>query len=107
MAGAPYVERLRGNVRLSGALAGVTSAAVGVIASLALWFGVHTLFGQTVRHSAGPMRVDVPQLATVNLAALLLAAAAAVAIFRFRVGIVPTILGAAAAGILLRTIGLA
>jgi chromate transporter len=106
MAGAPYVERLRGNVRLSGALAGVTSAAVGVIASLALWFGVHTLFGQTVRHAAGPFRVDVPQLATVNLAALLLAAAAAIAIFRFKVGIVPTILGAAAAGIAMRLAGL-
>jgi chromate transporter len=106
MAGAPYVERLRGNVRLSGALAGVTSAAVGVIASLALWFGVHTLFGNTVRYSATLFRLDVPQPATVNVAALLLALAAAVAIFRFKVGIVPTILGAAAAGIVLRTIGL-
>jgi len=107
MAGAPYVERLRGNARLSGALAGVTAAAVGVIASLALWFGVHTLFGHTERHAAGPLRVDVPQLTTVNIPALLLAAVAAVAIFRFKIGVVPAILGAAAAGITLRVLGLA
>jgi chromate transporter len=107
MAGAPYVERLRSNARLSGALAGVTAAAVGVIASLALWFGVHTLFGHTERYVAGLLRVDVPQLATLNLPALLLAAAAAVAIFRFKVGVVPTILGAAGVGIVLRLAGLA
>ena len=42
--GAPYVERLRGNRRLSGALTGITAAVVGVIASLAVYFAAHTLF---------------------------------------------------------------
>src|SRR4029078_12442872 len=41
--GAPYVERLRNNRALAAALAGVTAAVVGVIANLALFFGVHTL----------------------------------------------------------------
>ena len=47
--GAPYVERLRGNTALSAALTGVTAAVVGVIANLALYFAVHTLFSETQR----------------------------------------------------------
>jgi chromate transport protein ChrA len=44
LVGAPYVERLRGNVRLSAALAAVTAAVVGVILNLALWFGWHAIW---------------------------------------------------------------
>jgi chromate transporter len=44
--GAPYVERLRGNAALAGALAAITAAVVGVIASLALWFAIHVLFAE-------------------------------------------------------------
>ena len=47
--GAPYVERLRGNRRLSAALTGITAAVVGVIASLALFFALHTLFTEPRR----------------------------------------------------------
>lgn len=47
--GAPYVERLRGNASLSAALTGVTASVVGVIANLALFFAVHTLFAETRR----------------------------------------------------------
>lgn len=47
--GAPYVERLRGNASLSAALTGVTASVVGVIANLALFFAVHTLFSETRR----------------------------------------------------------
>lgn len=106
-AGAPYVERLRGNARLSGALAGITAAAVGVIASLALWFAVHALFGRSQLFSAGPLRAELPVIATINRWAALLALAAALAIFRFRIGIVPTIFAAATLGIVLRFAGLA
>ena len=49
--GAPYVERLRGNRDLAAALAGITAAVVGVIASLAVFFALHTLFDETrTRH---------------------------------------------------------
>ncbi len=44
--GAPYVERLRSNVKLSGALSGITAAVVGVIFNMALWFGLHIVFRQ-------------------------------------------------------------
>lgn len=47
LAGAPYVEYLRGNRALSAALAGVLAAVAGVVLNLALWFGVHTLFAST------------------------------------------------------------
>ena len=47
--GAPYVERLRGNRDLAAALAGITAAVVGVIASLAVFFALHTLFDETGR----------------------------------------------------------
>lgn len=101
-AGAPYVERLRGNARVSGALAGITAAAVGVIASLAFWFAIHALFARSNLVSSGPLRFNVPEVTTISPAATLLALAAAVAIFRFKLGVVPTILVTAAAGIVLR-----
>ena len=104
-AGAPHVERLRGNPRLSGALAGITAAVVGVIASLAMWFAVHALFAHAVRLDRGPFDFDWPVLASLNPWAAVLALAAAVAIFRFKVGIAPTILGAAALGVLLHFAG--
>jgi chromate transporter len=91
---------------MSGALAGITAAVVGVIASLALWFAVHALFGRAVRIDRGPLDFDWPIFATINPWAALLALAAAVAIFRFRLGLAPTILAAASAGFALSAMGL-
>ena len=42
--GAPYIERLRGNLNLSSALSTITAAVVGVVLNLAIWFGIHVLF---------------------------------------------------------------
>ena len=42
--GAPYVERLTGNVKMSAALATITPAVVGVVLNLGVWFGTHVLF---------------------------------------------------------------
>ena len=47
--GAPFIERLRGNKPLNGALAGMTAAVVGVILNLAVWFALHTGFRETFR----------------------------------------------------------
>ncbi len=58
--GAPYVERLRHNRSLSSALAGITASVVGVIASLALFFAVHTLFDDTRDVDRGPFHVLAP-----------------------------------------------
>ncbi len=43
--GAPYIERLRKVALLNAAFAAITAAVVGVILNLALWFGLHVLFG--------------------------------------------------------------
>ncbi|BDA82503.1 chromate transporter [Aureimonas sp. SA4125] len=98
--GAPFIERLRGNRALSGALAAITAAVVGVILNLAVWFGLHVLFRQVDDRSSGPISLDVPVLSTVDVPAFILAVAAAVALFRFRIGVVPTLLGCATAGAL-------
>jgi len=68
--GAPYVERLRGNRSLATALAGITAAVVGVIASLAVYFAVHTLFGETRSITSGVVDLEVPVLASVQWAAV-------------------------------------
>jgi chromate transporter len=104
--GAPFVERLRQNRALSAALAAITAAVVGVILNLAIWFAIHTLFGEVgeLRFLSGT--VDIPVMSTLDGAALALALAAAVAVFRFRAGVLPVLGACAAVGILYRlTIG--
>ena len=92
------MERLRGNRALSAALAAITAAVVGVILNLALWFGLHVLFREVYAVRVGPLTLDVPSLASLNPAALLLFCGAAVALFWFRLGAVTVLLGAAVAG---------
>jgi chromate transporter len=58
--GAPYVERLRHNRNLSAALTGITAAVVGVIANLAVYFALHTLFTETKRITRGPVDLEIP-----------------------------------------------
>jgi chromate transporter len=64
--GAPYVERLRGNRHLTAALNGITAAVVGVIASLAAYFAVNTLFSATRAVGLGAARFDLPVWSSVN-----------------------------------------
>jgi chromate transporter len=64
--GAPYVERLRTNPSLSAALTGVTAAVVGVIANLAVFFALHTLFDDNRELRIGPLQVDVPVLGSAD-----------------------------------------
>jgi chromate transporter len=82
--GAPYVERLRGNKSLSAALTGITAAVVGVIANLAIYFAVHTLFAESRPFDAGPLHLDVPVLSTLEPVALVIGAIAMVLIFKLR-----------------------
>jgi len=67
-----------------------------VILNLALWFAIHTLFGE-VRSVATPTgSLDVPVLDSINIPATLLSIGALVAVFRFKIGVLP-VLGACAA----------
>jgi chromate transporter len=77
---------------------------VGVVLNLAVWFAIHTLFGQVSAVRLGMLRFDAPVVASLDVAALLLAAGAAVAVFRFRVGMIPVLLACAALGAAYRLI---
>jgi chromate transporter len=99
--GAPFIERMQDNRALSGALSAVTASVVGVIANLALWFALHVLFGATVPLRNWGLRIDLPVPDSFNVAAAVLAAAAGVALLRYRLGVVTVLAGCAAAGLLL------
>lgn len=102
--GAPYVERLQRNRALSGALSAVTAAVVGVILNLAIWFGLHVLFREVGKVRLGPLEFAWPNLVSLDLAAAGLAALAMVALFRLKLGMVPTLALCGALGYALRLI---
>jgi len=100
--GAPYLDRLSANAKLSGALAGVTAAVVGVILNLSVWFALHALFARVEPVWHGPIRLWTPELASLDVTALLLAAFAAVLLLGFRLGILATLALTAAAALAIR-----
>jgi chromate transporter len=100
--GAPYIERLRSNRTINTALAAVTAAVVGVILNLAVWFALNTLFGRLTEVDRFGVRLLVPDWPTLDLPALFIAAAAFLALFRFRAGLIPTLAVSALAGVLCR-----
>lgn len=96
--GAPYVEALRGNRALSAALATITAAVVGVVLNLAVWFALHVLFAELIeRHWLG-MKVEVPVLSSANIPSMILAAAALIAVFRFKANMIAVLGACSAAG---------
>ncbi len=100
--GAPFVEQLRANRRLSGALNAITAAVVGVILNLTLWFALHVLFAEVKEARAGPLRWYAFDPLALDLRAAGLAALAALLAFRFHRGLVELIAIMAALGIALR-----
>ncbi len=103
--GAPYIERLRGNRAMAGALSAITAAVVGVILNLAIWFAIHTLFHVVRPVSAGPIRFEMPVLTSLDPWALLLSVIAVIAMLRFKTGMIPTLGATSAAGIILYLTG--
>ena len=97
--GAPYIEYLRGDKGLTAALSGITAAVVGVILNLAVWFALHVIFGRVDEVHAYGLRLYVPAVATLDAAALIITVGAFVAIFRFGLGIIPTLLASAVGGL--------
>ncbi|MFL6838942.1 MAG: chromate efflux transporter [Bradyrhizobium sp.] len=104
--GAPFVETLRGNKGLAGALTAITAAVVGVILNLSIWFALHTLFRETTAVRTFPLSFDVPVLSSVDFPAMVLSVAAATAIFRLNIGMLWVLAGSCAAGVALRLIGI-
>jgi chromate transporter len=83
--GAPHIEQLRGNARLTAALSAVTAAVVGVILNLAVWFGMHALF---------------PVSEALDLFALVVGAITFVGMLKWNWNIIPVVIGSGLAGLI-------
>ncbi|TAM22864.1 MAG: chromate efflux transporter [Nevskiaceae bacterium] len=97
--GAPYIERLRGNRWLSAALTGITAAVVGVILNLSVWFALHVLFKDIGKWEGLGLSLPIPHLESLDLAALVLGVGAMLAMLRFHVSLIRTLLVCAALGL--------
>jgi chromate transporter len=98
--GAPFIEVLRGNKALTGALSAITAAVVGVIMNLAIWFALHVLFGQVDNWQGYGFAVNVPVWQSVQVPAVILTLAAILATFRFGTRMIPTLAACSLAGML-------
>ena len=94
---APYIEAIGKRPKLSGALAAITAAVVGVILNLSLWFGLHVLFSH-VERMAGWFRPWAPEWSNLDWFSLGLSILAAMALMRLRLGIIGTLALCAAIG---------
>jgi len=97
--GAPSIERLREIRALAAALGSITSAVVGAILNLAVWFSLHVVFEVVREERVAGVRLLVPDPGTLDPAALAIGVAALVAIFRFHLGMMRVLGGAAVAGV--------
>jgi chromate transporter len=102
--GAPFVERLRGQDRLSAALHAITAAIVGVILNLALWFAIHTLFTSVRDVTVGSGAVPVPVWSSVDWFAVIVAAVAFVGLWRYRWNVMWVVAASAAAGLIYQAV---
>jgi chromate transporter len=100
--GAPYVESLRHQRPLAGALAAVTAAVVGVILNLALWFALHALFTQSAAQALPGTELRLPVLASVDVQLAALTAVSGLLTFAARWSTSRTLFVMSAAGVALR-----
>ncbi|MGI9368975.1 MAG: chromate efflux transporter [Ruegeria sp.] len=97
---APYLEWISARPRLSSALHGITAAVVGVILNLSVWFGMNVLFGSVSQRALGPTTLALPDVQTINLAALVLTIVAGILIFRLKFGLAVTLVLTAVVGMI-------
>lgn len=100
-AGAPYIERLGAMPRLRAALAGVTAAVVGVILNLTVWFALHVLFTRLVPVNAGPVRMSLPDITSLDVRTLALTAVAALMLLVWHRSLALTLAASAVLALLL------
>jgi chromate transporter len=97
----PWIERLEHARRLKGGLATLTAAIVGVIANLTLWFALHVLFTRVSSASVGPLHLTLPDWASFDWRAAVLATLAGGLIFGARWSVLRTLCVTAVAGVML------
>jgi len=84
--GAPFIESTHGKLKFTAPLTGITAAVVGVIVNLAVFFAYHVLWP----HGFG---------GGFEWAAAVIGAGAALALFRFKAGVIPVVLACGMAGL--------
>jgi chromate transporter len=105
--GAPYVERLRGNHALPAALTGIMAAVVGVIANLAIYFAIYTLFSGVSTFTWGPVDLQLPEPGSLKPLSLAVAAFAALLLFPAKWSVLRTLGACALVGLVAGLIDLA
>ena len=100
--GAPYIEQLRSDRRLAGALAAITAAVVGVILNLSVWFALHVLFGHVQEARVGWLRWYSFDPLALDPKVAVLAAIAAVLAFVMHRGLIELIVVMAVLGVATR-----
>ena len=98
-AGAPFIEQLRGNRQLAGALAAITAAVVGVILNLSVWFALHVLFGKVTEMHLGPLRWYAFDPLALDIRAAVLAVIAGVLAFGLHRSLIEVVVAMAALGV--------
>jgi len=96
--GAPYVEALRGHRALTASLSTITASVVGVILNLAVWFSVHTLFSEVDESIWNGIHLTLPNWATLDWMGLIIASISFVALIRFNISMMWTLLASALIG---------
>lgn len=86
-AGAPYIEWISAQPRLSSALSMITAAVVGVILNLSIWFGLHVFFKSVSRQDVGVLTLWVPDITSPDWRVFVLSALAAILLLKFKVGL--------------------
>lgn len=85
--GAPYIEWISAQPRLSSALSMITAAVVGVILNLSIWFGLHVFFQSVTRESVGILTLWVPDIASLDWRVFGLSALAALLLLKLKIGL--------------------
>jgi chromate transporter len=97
--GAPYLDWLSAQHRLSNALSSISAAVVGVILNLSVWFSINVYFGTVDQASFGPVSFPLPSVASISMTAVLLSLIAAVLILILKRSILQTLVVMATLGL--------
>lgn len=104
-AGAPYIEWISAQPRLSSALSMITAAVVGVILNLSIWFGLHVFFESVSRQDVGVLTLWVPDITSPDWRVFVLSALAAILLLKFKVGLLKVLALCSFMGWVLSSVG--
>jgi chromate transporter len=93
-AGAPYIEKLSANPLINQIMSAITAAVLGTIASLALWFSVHSYFGSLKEYTWMFGIISIPEASSIHLQMILITLMSLYLLFRTQLGLI-TVVGIA------------